>query len=202
MKDNHKILLTKFLIHCLALIPFIQTYYLAITDLSITDPVEMVIHFTGEGAIQLLIYTLCIAPAAKKFKLSWLMQTRRLIGLYVFFYALAHILSFWWFELNMQVSLFIQELLERPYIWVGLGAFIILTALAVTSPNSIRAKMGRKWQSLHNWVYLSLVLAWVHFYWAVKATPSEPLAFLAGVIFVFAIRWPMLKKWLKGLRKF
>lgn len=202
LSTQHKILLSKLFLHLAALIPIFTSYYAAIYDESVTDPVKMIIHFTGEGAFRLLILTACISIFAKYGKAPWLIQTRRLVGLYAFTYSVLHIASFWAFELQFLWSRFIEEIVERPYIWVGLAAFIILFALAITSPNKIRAKMGRKWQSLHYSIYPALLLVSIHFYWSVKATPVEPVMYGGFVLILLGFKWPNIKKWLHLRAKF
>lgn len=188
MNKQYKIWLLKFTIHMVSLGLLIQLYYNAIADSLGADPVEEVLHFTGIGAVNLLFLGLTISPIIKQFKIAWLMQTRRLIGLYAFLYACCHIVSFWAFEVQFDVSLFIAEIIERPYITVGLASFIILTALAVTSLHALKRLMGKRWQRLHNWVYVAGLLAVVHFYWSVKSDLTEPLVYFALLIFLLSFR--------------
>ena len=138
----------KALVHITALYPLVNLYYQAISDRLGADPVEVVIHFTGIGALNLLLISLLISPAAKFFKIGALIQFRRMIGLYAFVYALCHILNFLSFEVQFDLQLFIDEVFERPYITVGMTAFLLLTALAVTSIAKIRRKMKKNWQTL------------------------------------------------------
>ena len=91
------------------------------------------IHFTGIGAFNLLLISLVLTPLAKKYRQGYLLQTRRLLGLYSFTYALFHLLSFLAFEVQFDFILFLDEIIERPYITVGMAALLILCALALTS---------------------------------------------------------------------
>ena len=149
MQWKYKNLILKALIHLIALGLLLNQYYLAITDKIGGDPVEAIIHFTGIGGLNLLLLTLCISPLAKYAKQSWLMKSRRLLGVYSFLYALCHVLNFWAFEIQFNISLFITEVFERPYITLGLISFIVLFTLTITSLNKLQRKMGRKWQTLH-----------------------------------------------------
>ncbi|MCU4676134.1 sulfoxide reductase heme-binding subunit YedZ [Catenovulum sp. 2E275] len=196
MKIQTKVLLSKILIHFFALSPLLLNYFWSITDQNGADPVKAIIHFTGIGALNLLLITLLISPCAKFLKQGWLMQLRRLIGLYSFFYALCHVINFWLFELNFQISLFLQELIKRPYIWLGMAAFTILLLLAVTSINYLRRKLGQNWQRLHYWIYPASLLIWIHFYWSRKADLTEPFIYLALIIILLACRPKKLKNWL------
>ncbi len=197
MKTLNPVFVIKVAIHLCALTPLLFNYYWSITDQNGADPVKAIIHFTGIGALNILLLTLLVSPSAKFFKLGWLMQTRRLIGLYCFFYACCHLLNFWWFELGFQVSLFIEELIKRPYIWLGMSGFVILFLLAITSPHSVRRKLGKNWQRLHYWIYPASILVWIHFYWSRKADISEPFLYLTVILILLALRKQKLKNWIR-----
>ncbi len=196
MKSKYNSLLFKFFIHVTALVLIFNQYYLAITDQIGGDPVQAIIHFTGIGALNLLIITLCISPLAKYAKQSWLMKSRRLLGIYTFIYALCHILNFWAFEIQFNIALFITEVFERPYITLGLLSFIVLLVLTLTSLNKIQRKMGRKWQTLHNFVYLAVILAAIHFYWSSKSELIEPIIYICITLMLLMFRHKKFKRWL------
>ena len=197
MKWQPKNLLLKTIIHISVLGLIVCQYYLAITD-QLGDPVESVIHFTGIGALNLLLITLLVSPAAKKFKQPWLMKSRRLLGVYAFIYALCHVLNFWAFEIQFDFILFFSELLERPYITLGLIAFLILLPLALTSFNKVQRSMGRKWQTLHNFIYLAVVLVSIHFYWSVKSEIIEPMIYILITLLLLYFRKAKVKRWFKS----
>ena len=194
-----KVLLVKLLIHLSALLPIFNLYYLAFNDLLGADPVERVIHFTGIGAFNLLLLTLLITPVAKTFKQGFLMKVRRLLGLYAFSYALCHVLNFLAFDLQFAWGLFFNEIIKRPYITIGMLAFVLLSALAVTSYQSIKNHMGKKWQTLHNFSYLIILLVAVHFYWSVKSELLSPLFYLSLTILLLLFRRKKLKALISSL---
>lgn len=196
-----KIRLLKFFIHLISLGYIGILYYRAIHDLSISDPVKMVIHSSGIGALNLLLLTLLVSPLAKVLKAGWLMQNRRLLGLYSGFYALAHFASFILFELQLDLSLLIEEIIKRPYITVGMVALMILSALALTSPDKVKKQLGPRWQKLHNWVYLAVVLVVIHFYWSVKSDITEPVIYGAITLIVLSFRKQRLLKRLRFIGK-
>ena len=185
----------KVIIHLGAILPLINLYLLAFSDELGADPVDAVIHFTGIGALNLLLITLCITPLAKKFKQGFLLNVRRLLGLYTFTYALIHLLNFIVFELQTDLSLFISEVIKRPYITVGMVALLALLALAITSINRFKRSMGTAWQKLHNVIYLTVLLAVVHFYWSVKSDITEPVIYFVIVLFLLACRAKKFKRW-------
>lgn len=193
LTTSNKVLLLKAVIHLAAFLPLVNLYYLAFLDQLGADPVERVIHFTGIGAFNLLLITLTISPIAKKFKKGYLLQVRRLLGLYAFSYAFVHVLNFLAFDLQFAWSLFLTEVVKRPYITVGMLAFVLLTALAVTSLNALKRKMGRSWQSLHNCSYLIVTLVSVHFYWSVKSELVSPLFYFGLTVILLAFRYKKLK---------
>jgi len=197
---KQKTLLSKFFIHLACLLPLVYTYNLAIADELGGDPVESIIHFTGIGAFNLLLLTLCVSPVSKWLKSTVLLNNRRLLGLYAFTYAVFHVLNFLFFEVQFDFSLFINEVFDRPYITIGMVAILILIPLAVTSVNLIRKRMGRKWQSLHNLSYLVVTLAAIHFYWSVKSEIIEPSIYIGLTIIVLALRKRKLSR-LIGIQK-
>ena len=190
-------LLLKIAIHLLAFLPLFGLYFLAFTEQLGADPVEEVIHFTGIGAFNLLLLSLMISPMAKKFRQGYLVQTRRLIGLYSFTYACLHLLNFLAFEVQFDLKLFFNEILDRPYITVGMAALIILLSLAITSITALRRRMGQKWQKLHNWVYIAALLIALHFFWSVKSDIVEPMIYFTIALFLLALRKDKIKRWFK-----
>ncbi|MGB2741570.1 MAG: protein-methionine-sulfoxide reductase heme-binding subunit MsrQ [Cognaticolwellia sp.] len=194
---RNRVLLLKIAIHLMSFLPLLALYLLAFDEQLGADPVKEVIHFTGIGAFNLLLLSLVLTPIAKKYRQGYLLQTRRLLGLYSFTYALFHLLSFLAFEVQFDLMLFFNEIIDRPYITVGMAALIILFALSVTSITSLRRKMGKKWQKLHNWVYGALLLIALHFFWSVKSDIVEPMIYAFMAIFLLILRRDKIKAWFK-----
>lgn len=194
---RNRVLLLKISIHLMAFLPLVGLYFLAFTEQLGADPVEEVIHFTGIGAFNLLLISLLITPIARKYRQGYLLQTRRLIGLYSFTYAMFHLLNFLAFEVQFDLKLFFNEILDRPYITVGMAALIILSSLAVTSITALRRKMGKKWQKLHNWVYIAALLIALHFFWSVKSDIVEPMIYFTIAVLLLTLRKDKIKRWFK-----
>jgi len=194
MKSNTTVFLLKAFIHAGGLLPLVNLYFLAYKDELGGDPVEAVIHFTGIGALNLLLLTLSITPLAKITKQSYLLKTRRVLGLYAFIYALFHLLNFLAFEVQFDGALFISEVIKRPYITVGMITFFLLTALAITSVNKLKRKMGKSWQSLHNTSYLIIILATIHFYWSVKSELTSPIFYFLIALMLLVFRYKKIKR--------
>jgi len=178
VSNKIKINFLKSIIHLASLLPIISLYFSAFNDELGADPVETVIHFTGIGAFNLLLLTLLVTPIAKKLKQGYLINLRRLLGLYAFAYAFLHILNFIAFDLQFNMNLLFDEIVKRPYITIGMVAILLLTALAVTSINRLKRKMGKSWQKLHNSIYVIILLVGWHFYWSVKSEIIEPTIYI------------------------
>ena len=194
MTNSFKVFFLKIIIHLSALLPVVNLYFLAFADELGADPVEAVIHFTGIGSLNLLLITLCVSPLANILKQGYLLNTRRLLGLYAFAYALLHLLNFLAFEVQFDGGLFISEVIKRPYITVGMIAFAVFSALAFTSLSRLKRKMGKSWQRLHNYTYLLVLLVTVHFYWSVKSELTSPLFYFLLCFILLAFRYKKLKR--------
>lgn len=183
-----QILVGKTLIHLLLLGLLAFQFQLGLTDQLGADPVQALLNFTGLNAIHLLLITLLVSPAAKHLPCADLLKYRRLLGLYVFVYAMAHLATYILFELQLNWPLIGSEIIKRPYITVGFAALLILAALSVTSLNNIRRRMGRRWQKLHNLIYLCVPLALLHYSWSQKVVLAEPLIYWAIAILILILR--------------
>lgn len=197
LSAKHLILLKTF-IHLGALIPLILTFYQAVNDQLGGDPVEALLHFTGIGSFNLLLISLIISPVAKKFKMGLLVRTRRLVGIYAFVYALSHFLSFIFFELQLEWSLLVAEIIDRPYITVGFIAFSLLLAMTATSTQHMQRRMGKMWQKLHNWVYIAALLIALHYIWSVKSDIIQPLIYWGLLMILLSFR---REKFVKPFKK-
>lgn len=201
INNTTKVYLLKIIIHLSALLPLMNLYALAFTDELGADPVESVIHFTGIGAFNLLLLTLCVSPVAQFFKQGYVLQTRRLLGLYAYTYALFHLLNFLAFEVQFDGVLFLNEVIKRPYITIGMLAFILISALAITSLNTLKRKMGKSWQSLHNFNYVIVVLVGIHFYWSVKSELSSPIMYFLITLVLLFFRFKKIKRLMTSMNK-
>jgi methionine sulfoxide reductase heme-binding subunit len=197
VNDRRVVFTLKVIIHIISLFLLSNLYYQAVNDNLGADPVEAVLHFTGIGAFNILLLSLVVSPLAQQFKWTFLLKVRRLLGLYSFAYALCHLLSFLAFEVQFDWLLFISEIIERPYITVGMLAISILLLLTITSLSLIKKKMGRKWQQLHNWVYLALCLIALHFYWSVKSEIIEPSIYIGISLLLLYFRKNKIIRWFR-----
>ena len=186
--DPRLISLTRIVLHLLITSWLILVFYQGFTDQLGGDPVQALLDFTGIGALNLLIISLVITPLATYFKFAQLMVLRRPIGLYSALYGLGHLFVFVAFELQFEMRLVVSEIIDRPYITVGFVCLLILLTLAITSITSLKKKMGPHWFSLHNLVYLAVLLAGLHYFWLVKSAWYEPAIYLGFSVFLIILR--------------
>jgi methionine sulfoxide reductase heme-binding subunit len=154
------------------------------------NPQEFVLHTTGTLALVFLLLSLAVTPLRKALGLPWLAPLRRMVGLFAFFYAALHLLAYTWFDKAFNFGAIVEDVLKRPYIFLGMLAFLILTPLAVTSTNKMVKRLGgRKWNRLHKTVYVAAIAGVLHYYLLVKADVRIPLAFagVLAVLFVYRI---------------
>lgn len=144
-----------------------------------SEPVEFVQRRTGFWALNLLLLTLCITPLRALTQMHWLLRLRRMLGLFCFFYAALHALSFVGLDHEFSVDAIARDIFKRPFVTVGFAAFLLLVPLALTSNAwAIRQLGGRKWQELHRNIYLIGILAIVHYLWLSKlAAILWPIAY-------------------------
>ncbi|MGF1792853.1 protein-methionine-sulfoxide reductase heme-binding subunit MsrQ [Photobacterium profundum] len=160
------------------------------------DPIQGISHFTGKAALNTLMITLLLSPLARYFKQGALVRVRRLVGMYSFFWAALHLSGYLILDLGLDWRLLASEIISRPYLSLGAISWIILASLAITSTQGMQRRLGRRWQKLHNWVYLALLLAPIHYYWSVKSGIVEPGLYILMAITLLSFRWKTFKKWL------
>lgn len=148
------------------------------------NPAEMVLHRTGDWAIYFLLITLAISPLRRMTGLNDLIKFRRMAGLFAFFYASLHLMSYIAFDRFFRFDEILQDIFKRPFIFVGIAAFILLIPLAVTSTRGwVQRLGGHRWILLHRSVYIIAILGVVHYWWLVKRDILWP-AIYAGVLIV------------------
>ncbi|WP_312142960.1 protein-methionine-sulfoxide reductase heme-binding subunit MsrQ [Atlantibacter hermannii] len=197
MRLNAKqIIWLKVALHLAAFLPFLWLFWAASQGYFSADPAKDIQHFTGRMALKLLLATLLVAPLARYAKQPLLIRTRRLLGLWCFAWASLHLTSYALLELGINnVALLGQELVSRPYLTLGIVSWVILLALAVTSPQIMQRKLGRRWQTLHNFVYLVAILAPIHYMWSVKTLSPQPLIYAALAAGLLALRYKKFRQW-------
>jgi sulfoxide reductase heme-binding subunit YedZ len=161
------------------------------------NPVEALIRQSGLLALQMLLISLAVTPLAKLTRQSWLIRHRRTIGLWAFAIVLMHLSSYLFIDKEMDWSEIGKDILKRPYITIGMAAFLMLVPLAITSLDRFRRAMGpRRWKRLHQLMYVIAPFGVLHYYLLVKADLREPL-FYAGIA-ALLLGWRVWSFYAKG----
>ena len=178
----------KIIVFILACVPICVMVFSALHNTLGPDPAEALAQQTGEWSWRFLLLTLLITPLRKlSSSLEWL-QYRRMLGMFAFFYAVLHLLVYLVFLLGLQWQNFYNEALERPYISVGLLAFILMLPLAVTSTQGWKKTLGIKWKKLHQLIYVVVIAVLIHLWWQVRSDYSEAIFYTAVVFGLFVSR--------------
>ncbi len=173
-----------------ALLPLLINVWLAAQDKLGANPIESLTRSSGDWTLYFLILTLAITPLRRLSGQHWLQAMRRMLGLFVFFYACLHFTTFIWFDHFFDLSEIGRDVWKRPFITVGFAALLLLIPLAVTSTNAMQRRLGRRWSQLHRLVYGVALLALLHFWWmrAGKQNFAEPILMGAIIIILLAAR--------------
>jgi sulfoxide reductase heme-binding subunit YedZ len=160
------------------------------------NPGDYITDQTGTWALAFLVITLTITPIRRFTRWNPIIQLRRMLGLFAFFYAVLHMLTWVVFIHFFDVKFMVEDVLMRPFITVGMATFLILLALALTSNKWALRSLGRRWQTLHRLVYVAAVLAVTHFWWLVKQDTTEPQRWALGVAGLLGLRalWAYQKR--------
>jgi sulfoxide reductase heme-binding subunit YedZ len=156
----------KTLLFIAALLPFARLVLYAFTDRLGANPVEFITRNTGDWTLYFLCFTLAVTPLRRLSGWNWLIRLRRMLGLYAFFYASLHFMTFLWFDHFFDVAEMLKDVGKRPFILVGFSAFLLLLPLAATSTNGMIKRIGAKrWQWLHRLIYVIAPLGILHYWW-------------------------------------
>ena len=154
------------LVFALCLLPFAWLVYAAFANQLGANPAEALVRSTGDWTLRFLCIVLAATPLRTITHTPALARFRRMLGLFVYFYVVVHLLSYSWFDMEFVVADIVKDIIKRPFILVGFSAFLLLTPLAATSFNrAIKALGAKRWQLLHRLVYAVAGLAILHFFW-------------------------------------
>jgi sulfoxide reductase heme-binding subunit YedZ len=165
----------------LCLAPFLKLVWAGFHAGLGVNPVEFVEHATGDWVLNFFCLTLAVTPLVKLTGWSWWARRRRMMGLFVSFYAALHFTTYFWLDMDLSVADALKDLAKRPYICVGFSAFVLLIPLTITSTDAMIRRLKRWWGRIHMLVYPAAILGVVHYLWLVKRDKTRPLEY-AGVI--------------------
>ncbi len=184
------------LVFAVGLLPFTWLVFAAVTDALGANPAEALVRSTGDWTLRFLCLVLAVTPLRVWAGLPALARFRRMVGLYVYFYALLHLLSYSWFDMGFDVPDIVRDIIKRPFILVGSTAVVLLTPLALTSFNrAIRFLGARRWQRLHRLVYGIAGLGLLHFFWMRSGKNDYAEVAVYAVVLVLLLGWRVARAW-------
>ncbi len=187
----------KSLVFLAALIPLAKLAWLGLHDGLGANPIEKITRTTGYWTLTFLMITLTATPLRTISGWTWPIRWRRMLGLFAFFYASLHFLTYLVLDQFFDWPAIVKDIAKRPYITVGFPAFVMLIPLAVTSTNKMVQRLGaRRWKNLHKLIYIIGIAGVVHFWWLVKKDITEPVQFavVLTVLLGFRVVKAMRKK--------
>jgi methionine sulfoxide reductase heme-binding subunit len=175
--------------------PFVWLAFRALTDRLSVNPVEDLTLTTGIWALRMLVVTLAITPLRRLTGWNRLVQYRRMLGLFAFFYGALHLVTYF-LDQGFEMRFILADIAKRPFITMGMIAFALMVPLAITSTKGWIRRLGKKWQLLHRLVYVSGAAAATHYLWKVKVATGSPVyyAVIVGVLLTFRIYWTVRQK--------
>jgi sulfoxide reductase heme-binding subunit YedZ len=185
--------LLKPVVFLLALAPFAWLVFRGLTNRLSVNPIEDITLTTGIWALRLLLVSLAVTPLRRITGWNQVIQYRRMLGLFAFFYASVHLLTYLVLDQGLAFEYIVPDIVKRPYITAGMTAFLLMVPLALTSTKGWIRRLGRRWQLLHRLVYASAIAACFHFIWKVKVVIGEPVYYAAilALLLAFRILWTL-----------
>lgn len=193
----------KVIVFIVALLPLAYLAYGLYADALGANPVEAVEQGTGKWTLRFLIFTLMITPLRRTTGWNELIKYRRMVGLFVFFYATVHLLIYFSLDVGFSLGDVVHDVIKHPYITMGMLAWLTLVPLAITSTRGwMRRIGGKRWARLHRLIYVTAIAASIHFLWAVKKDISEPLAYVVIFAVLLAYRlWVVAPRFVSPKRE-
>jgi sulfoxide reductase heme-binding subunit YedZ len=180
----------KFWIFGICLLPLLRLLVLGESGGLGANPIEFITRSTGTWTLVGLLLTLSVTPLRRLTGRADLIRYRRMLGLFAFFYAGLHFVTYLWLDQFFDPAAIARDIVKRPFITVGFAAFVLLIPLALTSTHAMMRRLGRRWQQLHRLIYLIALLGVIHFLWLVKKDLTEPLIYAAVLALLLGARLP------------
>ena len=180
--------LAKVIVFVAALVPAAMLVRGFLTENLGVNPAETIQLQTGRWALKFLLISLAVTPVRRLTGWNVVIQFRRMLGLFAFFYAVLHFTAYWAFDLTFAFDTMITDVLKRPFIALGFSALMLLVPLAVTSTKGWIRRLGKRWTQLHRLVYVAAVLAVLHFAWKVKVFTGDPVIYAGVLTLLLAFR--------------
>lgn len=179
------------------LLPLVRLGWKAATVGLGANPIQVITYSTGTWTLVFLLLTLSITPLRRLTRQYWLIQYRRMVGLFAFFYVCLHFTTYLWLDQFFNLHSIYKDIYKRPFITAGFTAFLLLIPLAATSTRWAIRRLGKRWQALHRLIYLSATAGVIHYIWLVKKDVRVPeiyAAILAALLLYRIIVWALARK--------
>lgn len=186
--DKKQLFYFRVILFILCLIPLIRLIWLGFHDDLSVNPIEFIERSTGYWSLFMLLATLSLTPVRLLSGAAWPLQYRRMLGLFMFFYACMHVATYLWLDYSFYWPDIAKDIVKHPYVLIGALAFLLTTPLAVTSNQWMIKRLRGRWKTLHRLVYVIAILGIVHFLWLVKKDLREPLLYAGILTLLLAIR--------------
>ena len=191
----NKIKLIKNMLFFASLFPVLSWLWMAWQDSLGSNPIEFLIRESGTWCLRFLLLGLCITPLRRLLHWSWMVQLRRQVGLFAFFYGVLHFFGYIWLDQFFDWAFIVQDIISRPFILVGVLTLTLLCPLAITSTQYwMRRLGGKRWQKIHYLVYPAAILAVIHYLMLVKIDITRPLIYGFILLILLLAR---IKMWYK-----
>jgi sulfoxide reductase heme-binding subunit YedZ len=186
----------KVLVFLGALVPLALLVRGAMTENLGVNPAETIQLETGRWALKFLLLSLAITPLRRVTGWNPIIQFRRMLGLFAFFYATCHFAAYWSFDLGFAFAAMVGDVLKRPFIALGFIALLLMLPLALTSTKGWIRRLGKRWTALHRLVYVSAICAVLHFAWKVKVFTGDPVIYAAvlALLLGFRVAWALRRR--------
>jgi len=179
----------KVVIFIFSLVPIFYIIYQILTNQLGPEPIKDITHHTGKWTLYFIVITLSMTPLKKITKINIWINYRRMFGLFIFFYASVHLMTYVGLDYRFDLTSIGDDIIKKKYIFIGFSAWLLLIPLAVTSNKRMIRILKDKWKKLHRLIYLISLFGVTHYLWLVKRDLTEPLIFLAVILILLAFRF-------------
>lgn len=188
MPSKQQIAWMKIGVFAAGLYPLLRLVFLGVTNHLTANPIEFVERSTGTWTLVILMVTLGMTPIKLLTGVAWPIQFRRMMGLFMFFYACLHIISYAWLDHSLLWGEIVKDIYKHPYVLVGFSAFVLTIPLAITSNKAMIKRLKGNWKKLHQAVYAIAILGVLHYWWLVKKDLTQPIIFACVLVILLGIR--------------
>jgi len=172
----------------LSIIPFLFIFYKIYFNKLGPEPVKEITHFTGEWTLIFICLTLSMTPLKRLTNLSMWVSFRRMLGLFVFFYASLHLLTYIGIDYRFNLQPILNDVFKKKYIFIGFAAWVLLIPLAITSSQKMIKLLKNNWKKLHRLIYIIAIFGSLHYIWLSKTIFFKPLIYLVIILVLLALR--------------